>query len=191
MKLYIKSKYNLDSFHIDAFENKLAEIDQEFTSENTSINSGKLPAIFSMVNFEPNTVNLDYGGGKFDNVADYLSQYDIVNLVFDPYNRTRKHNSEVIDILKEIGGANTATCSNVLNVIKEPEARLQVLENISDLVRPDGKVYFTVYEGDGKGNEGPTGSGYQLRRKTEEYLDEIRQVFPDAKRKGKLIFATN
>ncbi len=191
MKLYIKSKYNLDSFHIDAFENKLAEIDQEFTSENTSINSSKLPAIFSMVNFEPNTVNLDYGGGKFDNVADYLSQYDIVNLVFDPYNRTHKHNSEVIDILKEIGGADTATCSNVLNVIKEPEARLQVLENISDLVRPGGKVYFTVYEGDRSGNEGPTSSGYQLRRKTEEYLDEIRQVFPDAQRKGKLIFATN
>lgn len=174
----------------DAYE-EITEIGQEFTSENTSINSGRLPAVFNMVSFEPGTVNLDYGGGKFDNVAEYLTQYDVINLVYDPYNRSAEHNKEVIGLIREHGGADTATCSNVLNVIKEPEVRLNVLQNIKKLVRPGGKVYITVYEGKGNSAEGPTKSGYQLNKKTADYMEEVQQVFPDAKRKGKLITATN
>lgn len=173
------------------YEDDIQEIGQEFTSENTSINSNRLPAVFNMVSFEPGTVNIDYGGGKFDNVAEYLTQYDVVNLVYDPYNRTAEHNKEVIRLVREHGGADTATCSNVLNVIKEPEVRINVLNNIKKLVKPNGKVYITVYEGKGNNAEGPTKAGYQLNRKTAEYMDEIQQVFPDAKRKGKLIVATN
>lgn len=173
------------------YEDDIQEIGQEFTSENTSINNNRLPAVFNMVSFEPGTVNIDYGGGKFDNVAEYLTQYDVVNLVYDLYNRTAEHNKEVIRLVREHGGADTATCSNVLNVIKEPEVRLNVLNNIKKLVKPNGKVYITVYEGKGNNAEGPTKYGYQLNRKTAEYMDEIQQVFPDAKRKGKLIVATN
>ena len=169
----------------------IADIDQEFTSANTSINSSKLPALFSMVEFDPETVNVDYGGGRFDNVADYLTDFDVVNLVIDPFNRNKKHNRDAINLIRDHGGADSATCSNVLNVIKEPENRRQVLENMKKLVKPGGKIYITVYEGDGTGEEGATSSGYQLRRKTKEYLDEIREVFPDAERKGKLISATN
>ena len=76
-------------------------------------------------------------------------------------------------------------------VIKEPEARQAVLQNIKKLLKPGAPVYITVYEGRGDGVEGPTKSGYQLNRKTEGYLDEVREVFPDAIRKGKLIVATN
>lgn len=173
----------------DEYEDDIKEIGQEFTSENTSINSTKLPALFKLVSFEPGTVNIDYGGGKFDNVADYLSQYDVINLVYDPYNRSKEHNQEVIKTIKEHGGADTATCSNVLNVIKEPEVRKNVLENIKKLVKPSGTIYLTVYEGTGKGDEGPTKSGYQLNRKTSDYIEEIQEVFPDATRKGKLIVA--
>lgn len=173
------------------YEDEITQVSQEFTSENTSINSKKLPAIFNMVSFEPGTINLDFGGGRFDNVAEYLTQYDVVNLVYDPYNRSKGHNSEVIKTIRNAGGADTATCSNVLNVIKEPEARRNVLENIKKLVKPGGNVYITVYEGSGKGNEGPTKSGYQLNRKTAQYLGEVQEVFPDAVNKGKLISATN
>lgn len=173
------------------YNDDIQEIDQEFTSENTSINSKKLPAIFKMVSFEPGTINLDMGGGKFDNVADYLSEYDVTNLVYDPYNRTKEHNREVVKTIRQVGGADTATCSNVLNVIKEPEARRNVLVNMSKLVKPGGEIYITVYEGSGKGNEGPTKSGYQLNRKTADYLHEIQEVFPDARRRGKLIIAIN
>lgn len=174
----------------DVFDD-IKEIGQEFTSENTSINSKKLPAIFNMVTFNPGTVNLDYGGERFDNVAEYLKQYDVINLVYDPYNRSSEHNQEVIRLIREHGGADTATCSNVLNVIKEPEVRLNVLKNISKLVKSGGTVYITVYEGKGNNAEGPTKSGYQLNRKTADYLEEIQQVFPDAKRKGKLIECVN
>jgi SAM-dependent methyltransferase len=169
----------------------IREIGQEFTSKNTSINSTKLPAIFKMADFEPGTVNLDYGGGKFDNVADYFTKYDIINLVYDPFNRSADHNKEVIRLVREHGGADTATLSNVLNVIKEPEVRINVLENISKLVRPDGTIYITVYEGNGLGKGTPTKAGYQLNRKTAEYLEEIQEVFPDAKRHGSLIIAHN
>lgn len=174
----------------DVFDD-IKEIGQEFTSENTSINSKKLPAIFNMVTFNPGTVNLDYGGGRFDNVYEYLKQYDVINLVYDPFNRSSEHNQEVIRLIREHGGADTATCSNVLNVIKEPEVRLNVLKNISKLVKSGGTVYITVYEGKGNNAEGPTKSGYQLNRKTADYLEEIQQVFPDAKRKGKLIECIN
>lgn len=180
-----------DSADYEKYEDDIKEVSQEFTSENTSINSGKLPAVFNMVSFEPGTINLDFGGGRFDNVAEYLTQYDVVNLVYDPYNRSKEHNRDVIKTIRDAGGADTATCSNVLNVIKEPEARLNVLENIKKLVKPGGHVYITVYEGSGKGNEGPTKSGYQLNRKTAEYMDEIQQIFPDASRKGKLVTAIN
>lgn len=169
----------------------IKEIGQEFTSKNTSINSTKLPAIFKMINLEPGTVNLDYGGGRFDNVADYLTQYDVINLVYDPFNRSNEHNKEVIRLIREHGGADTATLSNVLNVIKEPEVRLNVLQNISNLVKPDGTLYITVYEGNGSGEEGPTKAGYQLNRKTRDYLEEIQEVFPEAFVKGKLIIADN
>lgn len=173
--------------HLDDIQ----EINQEFTSENTSINSTKLPALFKMVSFQPGTINLDMGGGKFDNVADYLSEYDVINLVYDPYNRTKAHNREVVKTIRNAGGADTATCSNVLNVIKEPEARLAVLKNVSKLTKSGAPVYITVYEGRGDRKEGPTKSGYQLNRKTADYLEEVQQVFPDAERKGKLIIAHN
>ena len=174
----------------DVYED-IKEIGQEFTSENTSINSKKVPAVFKMVHFEPGTVNCDFGGGKFNTAAEYLEQYDVVNLVYNPYNRSSEHNREVIRLIREHGGADTATCSNVLNVIKEPEVRLNVLKNISKLVKAGGTIYITVYEGKGNNEGTPTKSGYQLNRKTADYLEEIQEVFPECKRRGKLIECVN
>ena len=173
-------------------EDGLENAAQEFTSANTSINSARLPAIFNMggVHFNPDTINLDYGGGKFDNATDELASKGVTNLVYDPYNRSASHNSEVIKTIKEHGGADTATCSNVLNVIKEPAARTVVIRNIYKLLKPNGVAYFTVYEGTGKGDEGPTKAGYQLNKKTADYVEEISSVFPSVSRRGKLIVAS-
>ena len=170
-------------------EDGLEDAAQEYTSANTSINSTKLPAIFSMVSFKPETINLDYGGGKFDNATTALEGKGVTNLVYDPYNRSAGHNKDVINTIRKNGGADTVTYSNVLNVIKEPEARAVVIKNIYKLLKPNGVAYFTVYEGTGKGDEGPTKSGYQLNRKTGEYIDEIMDVFPSVERHGKLIIA--
>lgn len=169
----------------------LSHPEQEFDSAATSINSNKLPAIYKMVNFNEGDVVIDFGGGKFDNAVEYIKDKGATLVVYDPYNRSAEHNEQVLATLEENGGADAAVNSNVLNVIKEPEARQAVLQNIKKLLKPGAPVYITVYEGRGDGVEGPTKSGYQLNRKTEGYLDEVREVFPDAIRKGKLIIATN
>lgn len=164
--------------------------DQEYTSAATSINSTKLPALFKMVTFRDGSLNLDYGGGKFDNVASYLMDtYGATNLVYDPYNRTPDHNKSVLDQVHKNGGADTVTCSNVLNVIKEPGARLSVIRNCKNYLKTGGTAYFTVYEGSGTGEGSPTKAGYQLNKKTDQYVDEISQVFSNVTRKGKLIIA--
>lgn len=165
--------------------------EQEFSSAATSINSTKLPAIYNMVNFRPGDVVVDFGGGRFDNAVNYLKDKNVTLLVYDPYNRSAEHNKEVLRILKEHGGADAAINSNVLNVIKEHEAREAVLRNIKKITKRGAPIYITVYEGKGDGAEGPTKSGYQLNRKTGDYMDEIEQVFSNVKRKGKLITAIN
>jgi hypothetical protein len=165
--------------------------DQEYDSAATSINSTKLPAIYRMIKLQPGTVGVDFGGGKFDNAVEYLRDQDVTLCVYDPYNRSAEHNREVLRTLRANGGADFAINSNVLNVIKEPEARKGVLENIKKITKPGAPIYITVYEGRGDAKEGVTKSGYQLNRKTADYLEEIQEVFPDAKRKGKLIVATN
>lgn len=182
---------NLREAFEDTDELELKQAQQEFSSAATSINSTKLPAIYNMVNFRPGDVVVDFGGGKFDNAVNYLKDKDVTLLVYDPYNRSAEHNKEVLRILKEHGGADAAVNSNVLNVIKEPEAREAVLRNIKKITRRGAPIYITVYEGRGDGVEGPTKSGYQLNRKTGDYMDEVRKVFSNVKRKGKLITAIN
>lgn len=172
-------------------EEDLPMVDQEYDSAATSINSNKLPAIYKMVNFNEGDVIVDFGGGKFDNAVEYIRDKGATLCVYDPYNRSAEHNREVLKILRENGGADAAVNSNVLNVIKEPEARKNVLENIARITKPGAPIYITVYEGKGDGQEGPTKSGYQLNRKTADYLEEIQEVFPDATRRGKLITAHN
>lgn len=185
MKRYIASEEVLDE------EYDLPAEEQEYTSEKTSINSTKLPAIFHLVNFPKGTLNLDYGGGKFDNAAEYLAEQGATNLVYDPYNRSTEHNRSVVKEIKDAGGADTATLSNVLNVIQEESVRLMCLRNIRRLLKQNGTLYVTVYEGSGTGEGKPTKSGYQRNMKTADYLDEIQQVFPDAHREGKLIICPN
>lgn len=182
---------NLREAFEDTDELELKQAQQEFSSAATSINSTKLPAIYNMVEFRPGDVVVDFGGGKFDNAVNYLKDKDVTLLVYDPYNRSAEHNKEVLRLLKEHGGADAAVNSNVLNVIKEPEAREAVLRNIKKITKRGAPIYITVYEGRGDGAEGPTKSGYQLNRKTGDYMDEVGRVFSNVKRKGKLITAIN
>lgn len=165
--------------------------EQEFDSADTSINSNKLPAVYRMIKIPEGTTGIDFGGGKFDNAVEYIRDLGATLCVYDPYNRSAEHNREVIKSLRANGGADWAINSNVLNVIKEGAARKAVLENISRITKSGAPIYITVYEGRGDGKDGPTKAGYQLNRKTADYLEEIQEVFPDAVRKGKLIIAHN
>ena len=164
---------------------------QEFTSKNTSINKNKLPAVYRLITIPEGSVGIDFGGGKWNTAIEHIRDLGATLCVYDPYNRSRAYNKETLKTLRANGGADWAVTSNVLNVIKEPSARKAVLENISKITKSGAPIYITVYEGRGDAKAGQTKSGYQLNRKTKDYIEEIQEVFPDAVRKGKLIIAHN
>lgn len=176
---------------LDEDEDDLDHPDQEFDSADTSINSTKLPAIYKMISIPKGSIGIDFGGGKWNNAIEHIRDLGATLCVYDPYNRSKAYNKETLKTLRANGGADWAVTSNVLNVIKEPSARKAVLENISKITKPGAPIYITVYEGRGDSKAGQTKSGYQLNRKTKDYMEEIQEVFPDATRKGKLIVATN
>jgi len=180
-------------------EDFLDQPDQEFASAETAINGkqGKLPAVFKKADIPHGALVLDYGGGTVESEAvaqDYLNQFDAVEMLYDPYNQTPEHNREIVKALKKNGGADVAICSNVLNVIKEEEVRLDLLNKIKKLLKPGATAFISVYEGNTKLGEGAVtqkGKSYQNNRKLAGYLEEVQQVFPNATKKGAVIIAPN
>lgn len=138
---------------------------QKYTSANTSINSTKMPRIYSLVSdrISDNDIVIDYGCGK------YFDNYNLDSRFFgyDPYNRPdeRVLNSEY----------NIALCSNVLNVIMEREQRIDLLKKLKNLAK---KTFITVYEGDKSGvGKVSKNDCYQLNRKVSDYNPELVEVF--------------
>ncbi|MBR1566046.1 MAG: hypothetical protein IJ649_04700, partial [Oscillospiraceae bacterium] len=156
-----------------------APVQQEISSAATSINANKLPVLYTNKNavFTPGGVNIDVGGGRFDNVTEYLAEKGTTNYIFDPYNRGDDYNRRTLMYLTGGSHADTATCSNCLNVIREAAARANVILECAKAIKPDGKAYFTVYEGDGSGEGKVTKSGWQENRKTASYAEEIGRYF--------------
>jgi hypothetical protein len=163
------------------------DVEQKYTSAATSIS--QIPRSVKMIDWEPNTINLDYGGGKYDKATEELKSRNVTNLVYDPFNRSSEHNEKVLALLKKQGGADTATINNVLNVIAEPEVRSQILSNVKRYLKQGGVAYFIVYEGDRSGQGKATPRGYQNNLPTPAYMSEIETVFSEVSRKGRLIIA--
>lgn len=164
-------------------------VSQEITSAKTSIK--QVAGLFKDKNAKFGKTNIDVGGGRFNLVTDYLAERGTKNMVFDPYNRGVDENTATLRYLQNGGRTDTATCANVLNVIREPDARANVILEVAKCIRDGGTAYFTVYEGDGSGEGRQTSSGWQNNRKTADYVSEIGRYFDDVQRKGKLIIATN
>lgn len=173
---------------------------QEYSSAQTAINGkhGKLPAVFKKASIPNGSLVLDYGGGTAESEAvaqNYLDQFDAKEMLYDPFNQTADHNREVVSILRKNGGADVAICSNVLNVVKEQEVRLDILKKIRKLLKSGATAYISVYEGpdagSGKGKVTQNGASYQNNKKLANYLEEVQAVFPDAKKKGNVIVAPN
>ena len=161
---------------------------QSITSAKTSVN--KIPAVFKTINlmmkrpefFWSGVSNsLDYGGGRFDTFTDLLGQMGVRNWVYDPFNRSEEHNAFVRKMLspKRLQ-ADIAFLSCVLNVIKEPSVRREILEDIKTMVKPGGDVFITVYEGDRMSRGRRTTRGWQSNRPIQNYMREIRKVYPGA-----------
>lgn len=134
----------------------------------------QVPAGFKK--FVTGPVNLDFGGGKYDDSTDYLKEHGIINLVLDPFNRSKKHNQNTMTRAKSLG-VNSITCFNVLNVIRNKRERLQVLKELASLAKQHDNpvVIIQIYEGDGSGKVSTTTA--QNNKKTAEYLPEVQKVF--------------
>jgi len=165
---------------------------QEYSSAKTSIK--QVPAGFGIVDkhfgWQPHTINLDIGGGKYDLMSEKLKEKEVDNLIFDPYNRSQKHNDDVLKVCR-LFGANTVTIFNVLNVIKEYEMQINVLNLALDTVRDSGMVFVrSTYMNPNKAS-GVTKSGtFQHYLTMKDYLEITQKVFPNAKLKYGIIYAT-
>ena len=162
---------------------------QEYTSAKTSIK--QVPAGFKIVDkhfgWQPNTFNFDIGGGKYDLMTKKLLEKNVTNLIFDPYNRSLAHNLDVIRTIFRNGGIDTATIFNVLNVIKEHEIQLVVL-NMAKAALKKGFVRST-YMNPAKVS-GVTKKGtFQHYKTQKEYLKIVKKIFPNAKLEHGIIYA--
>lgn len=162
-------------------------IKQKYTSADTSINVVNL--VYKKFPFEKGSVILDYGGGKYDTNKEYMATKGVKLMVFDPFNRSKTHNMQVLKRTKN--GVDYIVCSNVLNVIAEPEIIHDVIENIRQLAGKKAKVIFAIYEGDKTGKGKVTTKGYQRNQKTTDYLNIINNYFNYTHKKGNLIVAFN
>lgn len=178
-----------------SFKKFLIEDAQEFTSAATSINKAKLPTGYSTVHkklkgWKPDTLHIDIGGGKFDNAVEFLGNLGVEAHVYDPFNRTPEHNQRVMERVGK-QGADTASMFNVLNVIKEPEYRIEALRTAHKTLKPGGRIFIGIYEGDRSGvGKRTKADSWQNNMPTAAHLDEVREVFPNAKIEHGIIHAT-
>jgi len=158
---------------------------QRYTSAATSINSSKAPAIYGM----PKAVDImrgkrviDIGGGRYDTAVFKASEYGATVSIYDKYNRTAEHNTDVLS-----GSYDVAVISNVLNVIDNANDRRDVIELAAHKAQT---ILITVYEGNGTGIGCQTGSdSWQENRKLSDYIDEIKEAIPawDVQKMGRVI----
>jgi hypothetical protein len=169
---------------------KIEEMAQKYTSASTSINSTKLPSTFNSPLFDTpqNSINVDLGGGRFDNATEALKNRGITNLIIDPYNRTKEFNDRNEELARKNPIA-SVTVNNVLNVIMEPEERENVIKKAKSYLKQGGKAFFLIYYKTGK-QAGETSKGsWQNHMLPKEYVPEIRKYFSTVKVKGNLIIA--
>lgn len=164
---------------------------QEFNSADTSINSGKLPTVYSKLEFPIGCTALNYGGGKFDNTIKFGLANGFTDLIFDPFNRSHEWNAAIVKSISE-DGVDLAILSNVLNVIKEANVRGFVLRVLANTLNDNKPLFITVYEGDRTGNGRQTSrSAWQENRKLKEYTAEVKEHFAHVKTRYNTIVAWN
>lgn len=119
------------------------------------------------------TRNLDVGGGQYDTATEHMNKfYGVTNLVYDPYNRSKKHNESII---KEVvnNPVDTVTSFSVLNVIPDEEVRTKHISFMYHSLKKGGQAFFTVWRGNGSG----ISSGSQSNRDASYYLAEVASIF--------------
>ena len=171
-------------------------ITQEYPSAGTSIN--QVPALVKHLVreglIENGMVVLDYGAGKYDTAKEYvLGTLDVTYLQYDKYNRSNEVNLAALN-----QKADLVILANVLNVIKEPEVRHQVLLQVRYQMKKGARLYVSTYSADKNdlyqeesdlGQPTKKGESWQNCQKLSFYMDEVRRVLPDSKVEGGIIIA--
>ena len=136
-----------------------------------------VPDLFKLVKWRSYTVNLDMLGTGGEDATLYLAERGVTNLVYDPINREADHNQGVITAVMRIGGSDSVTLANVLNVIPSRKDRDAILYYSKFLTKNFSSVYIGVYEGDKSGKASRDYKGWQANLKLEEYQDAIAHRF--------------
>ena len=152
---------------------------QNYTSKATSINSGRLPAVYGKAKLSAHSV-LDYGCGKYtEHIRSALAgkQY----LPYDPYNQPDPVNNTSMFIVRcamNTGIPVDVVCSNVLNVIDDDRTVQKIAHHIEEIATASGGTgYVTVYEGNRSGTGRQTGPDqYQRNEPLRNYLRYFRNA---------------
>jgi hypothetical protein len=152
------------------------------TVQGFGISEGKLDytegiGAYLDLHLRPNTKNFDNGGGSIDLNTEFLYEnYGVKNTVYDPYQRSKEHNQQVLsDALKN--GFDTTTSNSVLNVIDSLPSRLKHIWISCMALKKHGVAYFRVYEGNGSDTPEILSYGYQSHRPTRLYQEEVESIF--------------
>jgi len=153
-------------------------------SAATSIKySQKMPQIMNkryadIVKFVRGGINADIGGGKYDDITKEMKRrYGVKNVVYDPFNRDIDHNIDAANMIRG-GKSDTATLSNVLNVIETRAQRELPIVQAADAIKLEGTAYFTMYNSKKKGTT-HNGDSYQVAEDNDFYLPEIKKYFEE------------
>lgn len=157
---------------------------QMYTSKDTSLN--QVPALHKKVAKELGKVNFDNGAGKYNKATEYLAGYGVTNICYDKYNRTKEENDKALNH----GKCDTSTIANVLNVLDNEQTMIEVLQLSKKMLKPNGKVYISVYEGNKTGiGKQSKKDCYQQNKRTKDYIPTIKKVFNNTTIRHNIIVA--
>ena len=149
---------------------------QRYTSADTSVNTGKLPYLFSHLESlvgkaeKPDHFILDIGCGKeTTHIRDKVESLGWGYIGYDPYNQD-EDGQNIARIAMSVFPISIATLSNVVNVIDDDQAMIEAIRlGISHAISHIALV--TIYEGDRTGVGRVTKRDcYQRNMKRKDYL---------------------
>ena len=172
---------------------------QTYSSAATSINSTKLPAIYSKLTDSAYlwaSSYLDFGCGRYtQHIADHVATkaYEVAQNGprecrghmgiwhgYDAYNRTEEENDVELEAFREESEFfnQLVVCSNVLNVIDSEDVIAWIAARLMAWADNGAAIMVTVYEGDKSGVGRETKADcYQRNEKIAEYLKYFDKSF--------------
>ena len=136
----------------------------------------QVPALFKKIDWEPESFNLDIGGGAYEVATEWLAERGVTNLVIDKFNRSLYHN-HLMRLKTYNLELSSITLANVLNVIQGQMHRIKLLEEVFEYYSEHRcPVYISCYNATGQ----PSASECQTCMSLTEYIPEIESVFTDS-----------